>query len=392
MAKERTILSWPYRHRAIWLVLIGVMLSVFAQEAWAQRKADERMHHPTEVGVRFTPEMARAMARVYTKEMIVRRYELDESRVGEANEVIAKRLMELAHKLDAAGYRESLEGMVADIMEFQLDAEGRRGRRGPTPKFGQALAKGILPTLPAVREMIRGVGRDVRPMLSVGQQLKFGKDLLLAEATFDTFEKSMERWVKGEVRRGENPFMEDSGKIEIEEDGHSRAYNNAERIAERSVDRGEWTQWEKYVESAKSFYGFDDAQSAIADSILRECLDRVKAVTEQDRWRRKGRRNRVWFHMLWHLGIGHAHPLRYHIDSQYSQISDPVTRIGEDLKRRIDEIPTRVQRQEAEDRMLDILSDHGYYERSFEPEETQQPEKPSRGEETQDATGSEAGI
>jgi len=392
MRIERTNLNRLRTRLACLGVLFCCALPLSAQDRAAPGDRDELMSRPSAYGVRFTPKMARAMARFYVDQMIVTRYELDESKVDKAGEAVARRLMEMAHTLDGTEYNASLEDMMAGIFEAQLGREDRAGRRGPPPKIGMAIAKGVLPALPAVRELIRGVGQDIRPMLSVGQQLNFGKDLMLAEAAFDTFEKSMDRWAKGEMRPGENPFREDGGTVEKEKDGHSRAYNNAERIADRAIEKGEWTQWEKYVASAKTFYEFDDAQAATADSILQECLDRVEAATQQDRWRKQAHRNRAWFHMLWHLGIGSAHPLRYHIKAEYARICDPVQRIGEDLKRRIDEIPTRVQRQAAEKRMLAALTEQGYRETPMEQEEAEEPREQSPDEKSQDETDSGTGV
>jgi len=386
MGLQRSNLSRLCIPLTCWGMVLCCAPSLSAQDAAAPRDRDEIMSRPTEYGVRFTPKMARAMARFYVDQVIVTRYQLDESKVDEASEAVARRLMEMAHALDGTEYNESLERMVTDIFEAQLEPEDRTDRRGPRPALGMAMAKGILPALPAVRDLVKGVGQDIRPMLSAGQQLNFGKDLMLAGTALDTFEKSMERWEKGEMRPGENPFREDDGTIEKDQDGHSRAYNNAERMAERAVEKGPWSRWEKYVESAKTVYGFDNAQAATADSILRECLDRVEAATQQDRWRKQAHRNRVWFHMLWHLGIGSAHPLRHHLKAEYARICDPVEQISEDLKRRIDEIPTRVQRQAAEQRMLAALAEQGYRETPLEHEEAEEQNEQSQ-EETDGGTG-----
>ena len=118
----------------------------------------------------------------------------------------------------------------------------------------------------------------------------------------------------------------------------------------------------------------------------------MQAATQQDRWRKQAHRNRVWFHMLWHLGIGSAHPLRYHIKAEYARICDPVEQISGDLKRRIDEIPTRVQRQAAEQRMLAVLTEQGYRETPMEQEGAEEPREQSPDEKSQDETDSGTGV
>ena len=302
------------------------------------------------------------MAGTFVNDVAVARYKLDEDKVEDARELVAHRLMEMAHQLDEKDYHVALEHMVSEFLQAEIDARLVGGSPGVKVRSGRAMGEAMLPTVPLVRELITGVAQDIRPMLAPAQQLKFAGELMAFNTGLDVFADTMKRWSAGEVRPFENPFTGSDWGMKKDESGHTRAYTNAERFADRDVERGEWSTWQKYVEDAKVFYDLDESQAATADSILRECEERVAAITQSNDWHTQARRNRIWYHMLWQLQIGGTHPLRHFLEAEYNDLMAPVRSIGDSLKERVDGIPTHIQRQQAEGRVLDLLAEKGYDE------------------------------
>jgi len=208
-----------------WLaVVVGWALPAPAQRVPAE--AGSPADQPTSFGIRFTPGMARSLAGGYVR-MLTERYELDPSKVDQTEDAVARRFMALAHRLDDEGFGEALEGMVEGILAGQMDA-GRQD--GMNLKSAQAMAEGLKPVMPAIREMIRGVAQDVRPMLAAKQQIKFGADLLTFNTAMDAFEQNLDRWSRGEIQPYENPFAP-GGKPRLDESGRSPALKAAEQRA-----------------------------------------------------------------------------------------------------------------------------------------------------------------
>ncbi|NLX13047.1 MAG: hypothetical protein GXY44_05240 [Phycisphaerales bacterium] len=325
------------------------------------QSAATRYDRPTEACVRFTPGMAQAMAGSYITYVAVPRYGLDEDKIDTATEAIARRLMAAAHSLDTPEQQASVEQMFSGMLNAIADSAGQP-KPGMPREMGITLGKGLKPLLPAVREVLRGVGDDLRPMLPLKQQLNLGKDLLSAGVALDAFEKNMERWERGEIQPFENPFSSAAPEVVKDDQGRSPVLNEAMRLAQQVVDHPTWeSEWERYVEQAKDYYQFDEAQSAAADSQLREALRQAESISRNDRWRRIIYRNRVWDQMTQRvLQVYGQHPIPHMIARSHLSVMGPITKLGDTMKLKIDRIATSAQRQEAEQRMMQLLADEGY--------------------------------
>ena len=346
------------------VILLGCAVGLHGQDTGDPGAGRSAMDRPTELGVRFTPGMARAMARMFTEEVAAKRYNLPAGKLDEATEGVARRLMSMAHKLDEAGYNERVEHLAAEFIRGQISEQGEGDQGILKPEVAKAISEAARPFMPVFREMVQGVSKDIRPMLAAKDQLTFAGDLMGMTTALDIFDKTMQRWEKGEVRPYENPFSEDEKEIKKDGNGQSERYNNAKQAAQREIDNAESNQWKRYVEEAKKFYGLDEAQSNSADSVLRECLERAQALTQDTQWREKVFRNRVWFQMLWELRVGPNHPLRTHLENAHDAMLQPIRAIGDDLKLRIDAIPTQAQRAAADERILKLLVAQGFQEPS----------------------------
>jgi hypothetical protein len=306
-------------------------------------------------GIRFTPGMARAMASVITRQALVKRYGLDEARSKEASEKIAQRIMQTAHANDRQ-VQEILEYALPQTLEF----EARGIRRSETPpEFWVRLGKMGHPLVPAARQLLTDIRQDVQPLLPPMQQLKMAGDLLAMGTALDAFEKAMERCARGDVKPGEDPFDTGDQQIRKDENGESSVLKEARKHAQDRLDRLWRSGWEQYVEQAGKLYEFDEAQRATADSILREAVQRAEAVAKDETWRRRAVRNRLWNRFIWNVAPARFSPLPDIINADFIAMGEPLRAIGDELRERIDRIPTQTQREAADARVRAALAELG---------------------------------
>jgi hypothetical protein len=311
---------------------------------------------PTREGVRFTPGMARAFATQLAENVIAPRYELDEGKKQEAVEVIARRMMAAAHANDGQ-YQPALEKVMAEV----ISARAERGERRGPPRFNREQMKEVgeqlLPLMPAFREMVTGIGQDIAPMLPLKQQLKFAGDMMAANAGIEGFQKNLQRWASGEGDP-ERPFT-DERPIQKDASGESQYLAGARREAQRNVQKPIWGEWQEYLEEAKKFYGFDESQVAVAESVLREYTTRAQAYRPSPQALDRLYRNRLWATMLNALRLQPPGPLRALLEEEHRLLLEPGRAMEAEFKDRIDQIPTDAQRTSAMQRMAEILETKG---------------------------------
>jgi hypothetical protein len=339
--------------------MIKALACASACAPWASGQAPPAAAMPDnaaaapEVGIRLTPGMARAMASVITRQAIVKRYGLDAARSEEVSEKIARRLMQMAH----ANGRQAQE-MLEFALPAALEFEARHTDPTQAPReLWMRFARQAHPLVPAVRRLFTDIREDVQPLLPPGQQFKMAGDMLAVAAALDAFEKTMERWSRGDVNPGENPFDTDDRQIKKDENGESAALKRAREHAEERLDDYWRSTWQGYVEQAAKLYGFDDTQRAAADSILREAVGRAEAVTKDETWRGRAVRNRLWNRLIWNLRPARFSPLPDLISGDFIDMFKPLRVIGDELRERVDNIPTQAQRDAAEARVRAALAE-----------------------------------
>jgi hypothetical protein len=154
-------------------------------------------------------------------------------------------------------------------------------------------------------------------------------------------------------------------KVQRDENGESQALKSARSAAQTAVQNPEVGKWERYVREAKQLYNLDEAQSSTADSILRECIERSRAISGNEPWKARLFANRLWTQMSWLIpGGGWNSPLRTLLDAQHREMVGPLTAMGDELMKRIDGIPTTAQRQQAERGVDELLRAMGFEEPS----------------------------
>lgn len=328
----------------------------------AQTEADP-LGPPTQRGIRLTPTMVRTITGTFTREVLVRRYELDAAKIDEVSERIARRCMAVSHEHGAKA-EPVLEYFLAELAE-----DDARHREDPklgendtflNPEFCKNLGDKLLPLTPIMRDLVRDIGQDIRPLLPLKQQLKLGADMTLLGGAFDAFEKNLQRWAEGNAVPGENPFDSDGDPLAKDENGQSKALRNARKAADSELDQERRIKsiWESYLKQFKTFYALDPGQCATADSVLRESLERVQPVLQDATWRKDMYSIRVLLNLSSMLGI--RWPLTEMLSRRHERLMDPINNLGDEFRIRLDQIPTTAQRAAADARMDKALAEQGY--------------------------------
>ncbi len=320
-------------------------------------KPFEAKMRPTEVGVRFTPRMAKAMGHFFTKEM-KGRYNLDDDQVKSIEEAVSSRLMTFVYDNADLG-RDLFENMF----ETMLENEGR------FPKdSAMQFASMAKPLIPELKEFFRQTSAAIGQEMGLKQRLKFTGDVAAAMTGLAVFEARMDRWEKGQVGDNANPFYDpadhdpEAASQPVDPDeppAYRAARSNAERqIQWRINNYGE--QWKQYIERADEFYEFDEQQKNAAEAVLDDCEKRLESI-KTDAWMTRVKDILIARNLTWRAGGRNfaRGPWMFRLDDEYERLMKPVEDLDREFKRRIGEIPTSTQRAKSKERVRKALAENG---------------------------------
>lgn len=300
---------------------------------------DESLWKPTDLGLRFTPEMARAIAGRMAEQMTPR-YELSSEQSDRIADVMARQLMKLAHDSQQSG-RDAIELLMATTIEH----DGML-----PPEQAIEFAEKLRPVIPRLEKFFNDSAKQIAAQMPFRQRLKFTGDFAAVTAGFNLFKGRMESWQRGEVDRMVNPFFDPPGASSRpagERPAASPQLDRAEQRAERRIAmyREELKRdWDRYVEMAIEYYGLDERQVASAKSILDETRQRAGSV-QTESWERDVRDNRIRQYLCYELGPRFSGgPLAFQLEQEYERLMRPVEDLTSEFKRRIDALPTSEQR------------------------------------------------
>lgn len=309
---------------------------------------------PTEIGLRFTPGMARGIATHMAREMRGQ-YGLDDAQQEKCREIIARNLMHFAHRSQRAG-RESFEL----FMENMIANDGAFSKGD-----GQRWAKLTKPVLNEFKTFMTTTVAQIGDEMTLSQRLKLTAEMAAVSAGIIAFEERLKRWEKGELADMANPFEEPKkrpSRLATSDDPNEppdvrRARERADRHVSRETDVE--SRWPAYVESAIQYYELTDVQATSARSVLKEALQRAEAVKSAE-WRQRIRRNR----MLAYLRDRVPRPARdgpwmWHLDREYEELLAPLQEIGRELRARVDDLAETAQRERAAQSAREALSSTG---------------------------------
>jgi hypothetical protein len=321
-----------------------------------QGEPAEDVQQPTEIGVRFTPQIAGAMARRFTAGM-QSKYELDEAQAGEIERLMQRQLLGFARKNAAAG-RDMIELMMATMIAH----DGRF-----PPEEAREFARLAEPFVPRLREFFTESSSEIGKRMSLGQRLKFTADVAVAATGLTVFESRMKRWKEGKVGDFANPFFDpadrDPARAEAtpvdprEHADHRRARVDVELRTDRDLRIEE--EWEKYLEQAVAYYGLDEAQQAAARAVLKDCRERARQV-RSPAWRASIKENRIAMRLTRMAESDFANgPWGFALDSEFQRLRKPLSDLDEEFKKRLEALPTSAQRAAAREAVRKLLAQKG---------------------------------
>lgn len=301
----------------------------------------------TSIGVRFTPEIAKAIGRRMAESM-KSRYELDAGQVEDVQGVISRRLMRMVQDNAEAG-RDMIELMMATTI----------ANDGGFPKEEAIkFAKLSQQIIPAMRDFFTKSSGEIGKKLTMKQRLMLTGDMAGATAGLVAFENRMKRWEEGDVGSNANPFF-DTPNSDLSADNSAPEDPNEDpehRKARQQVERWiDWRinpdrNWEAYVDQAITFYAFDEAQTASAKAILKDCTKQAESI-KSAKWRDAIKENQVLIQMARRSGDAKFHegPWMYNLERAYENHMKPLVDLGDELKRRVEGVATSSQRAAASD-------------------------------------------
>lgn len=313
---------------------------------------------PTELGLRFTPAMARGIAKQMARGM-KSQYELSDEQVDRAQDVLTRNLMKLAH-----------DGQKQGQQSFELFMENMIANDGTFSKAdGEKWAKLTRPLVGDLKKFITTSASQIGKDLTMAQRLKLTRDLAGVSAGFVMFDDRLKKWEKGELEDGSSPFFETNSRANERRNKRSspndppekREVRQARQMADNQL---RWqtnveSRWTDYVEAAIDYYHFSESQAKAARTILKESLDRAKQIKTDD-WEERMHRNRTAANMSNRLGkSGRQGPWMWHLDREHEEMLKPLQDLGRELRERIDELAETAQKDKAVSETREKLSKQG---------------------------------
>lgn len=334
--------------------LLGVLLGA---PAIAQEADEEDSLKPTEIGVRFTPEIAGAMSRKFVNEMKPR-YGLDDKQAEEITDVMQRQFMKFARSNSTLG-RDMIELMMATAIEND----------GMFPKV-EAMKFGGMATqfTSKLKDFFTEAAGEIGKQMTVKQRLQFTGDVGLASAGLLTFENRMKKWEEGKVSGRANPFFdmpEDKGEEGKEAEPVDPNESPAHRKARKDVERSSrWTMerdqnWSKYLDQAAKFYGFSETQLTSGKAILKDCQERAKAI-KTPTWRVAVKE----IHIAQQLSYGAGEqisqgPWMRSLDEALKKLNQPMLDLEDEFKRRVDSLADSTQRAMSRESVRKAFAEKG---------------------------------
>ncbi len=272
------------------------------------------------------------------------KYELNDDQRRRYQEAEVKRWTEFmgAHRFDA-------QPLVNEFIELRMELEP------PTRERVQSWAERATPVFEEIRGKINQATEEFREVLTPLQKAKFERDVLQLGVGMQFAEKKLQQWREGEFdpeefweptraerrkRREERRRRRAAEAGETAETNRLETGSTAEQLELDQISR-EVRVWEEYVEKFARVYKLDKGQRDAARSFLAEL--RARALSHRDR--RRDEIARLEYRIARHTGSKEE---LAQIKDELVQLYGPIDDLFQELKRRLEQIPTDRQRQNVD--------------------------------------------
>jgi hypothetical protein len=257
-------------------------------------------------------------------------YNLDEEQIARARGNALKRWPTFLKK-----NRAELQPVINEFIEMRLEMEP------PSKERVQAWATKADAALNLFKTEFDGAIDDFRGVLNPLQKAKFEAEVLEFGVGMMAAQAKLKQWQGGEFeeRAFWDPPSSERRRRRAEREAKRRAEKGEEEVKPEPVDQvaSELEAWDRYVEQFINIYKLDDAQQATARSCLKELKERAVAYRDRNRDVIARLENRIENHS------GSKEELA-EIKKQLVETYGPIDEMFQELKRRLDGIPTEQQR------------------------------------------------
>ncbi len=330
--------------KLILLIAIVVWSAQSADIAQSARAEDPGQTTPPPRGAAATAMDGLWPSENLTRLMVLRwcedisdKYELNDDQRRRYQEAEVKRWTEFmgAHRFDA-------QPLVNEFIELRMELEP------PTKERVQSWAQRATPVFEEIRGKINQATEEFREVLTPLQKARFERDVLQLGVGMQFAEKKLQQWREGEFDPEE--FWEPTRA--------ERRRRREERRRRRAAEAGETTEakagqpeldqiskevhaWEEYVEKFAQVYKLDEGQRDAA----RSCLAELKARALSHRDRRRDEIARLEYRIAQHTGSKEE---LAQIKAQLVELYGPIDGMFQELKHRLEQIPTDRQKQNVD--------------------------------------------
>lgn len=278
--------------------------------------------------------------------------ELDEQQIEQLRERMLNRWPKFLKE-----NRSKIQPVVNEFIEMRLEM------KPPDKERVQDWAERASPVFDMFREQISHGIEDFRETLNPLQKAKFEAKVLEFSAGMQVAEAKLKQWKRGEFEdhefwdppRAERRRRRDEEKAR-EQERHAAEARQKDQITEE-LDR-----WDQYVAETIRTYEFDDAQRTTSQSCLKEIKERAATYRERNREQIAKLEDRVVAMQQRNEEMKNqeARPeereaKKAGADAELEEVKDqltaaygPIDEMFQELKRRVEGIPTREQRERVE--------------------------------------------
>lgn len=282
-------------------------------------------------------------------------FKLDEAQRGQVREAATRRWSEFF-----TNHRAIIQPIANDFLELRMELEP------PAKEDVQAWAKRAAPVFDEFRNQFAEAQNDFRKVLHPMQRARFELEALQFGAGLQFAEQRMKRWESGEFDPMEfweptrsHPEARKERWAERRERREERRRHWAERESQANADDApetdqialELTSWEKYVAEFIRSYDLDEGQRTAALSCLQEMKERATAHRERRREDILELEKRI------RANSGVPEELE-RIKKLLVELYGPVDEMFKELQKRMEAIPTALQRANAPQRARDESKRH----------------------------------
>ena len=204
----------------------------------------------------------------------------------------------------------------------------------PPAEAARSWARRALPQFDALRQCVREGAEEFSDLLDEHQRAKFHADQARLESRFEGLHDRLWWWEQGSFTPQDwRQLTEPAGTKERSAESQPSPADELEL---------EMSAWDRYVRLFVTRYGLDATQRLAAESILTELKDRARAHHHRHRLRIAALEELIRRPELLASTA--------QVEQKLAELYGPIDAMFAELQRRVERIPTRGQRRQAEDK------------------------------------------